>query len=282
MSQIEKISGVKVFGGWQNQYQHESSSLNCSMKFSVYLPPAYEQQQPVGVLYWLSGLTCTDENFVTKAGAQRIASELGIILVIPDTSPRGDEVPNDDAYDLGQGAGFYLNATQPPWDKHYHMYDYIVNELPSLIKTNFNVRDKAAIAGHSMGGHGALVIGLANQMHYTSVSAFAPIVNPCECDWGKKAFSHYLGDDQSAWQQYDACHLMQQQQGILTIPMLVDQGLADNFYESQKLTKPLEEMCKQVGYPAQFAYHEGYDHSYFFISSFIEQHLRFHHRYLTA
>ncbi|WP_416307821.1 S-formylglutathione hydrolase [Neptunicella sp. SCSIO 80796] len=280
MSQLEQTSSSKLFGGWQNQYQHQSSCLNCTMRFSVYLPPQAESGQRLPVLYWLSGLTCSDENFVTKAGAQCVAAELGIILVIPDTSPRGDEVPDDEAYDLGKGAGFYVNATQAPWDQHYHMYDYIVNELPALITAHFNVRDKAAIAGHSMGGHGALVIALANQQKYTSVSAFAPIVNPLNCAWGQKAFRHYLGDDQTQWQQYDACHLLQQQGGLLKMPMKVDQGLADNFLESQSLTRPLQAVCDKIQYQADFGYHPGYDHSYYFISSFIEAHLRFHYQYL--
>lgn len=280
MNQLEQLSSSKLFGGWQNQYQHQSSSLNCTMRFSVYLPPQAKTDQRLPVLYWLSGLTCTDENFVTKAGAQRVAAELGLVLVIPDTSPRGDDVADNDAYDLGKGAGFYLNATQPPWNSHYHMYDYIVTELPALIAANFNVRDKAAIAGHSMGGHGALVIALANQQKYTSVSAFAPIVNPMACPWGQKAFSHYLGEDKSQWQQYDACHLLQQQGGILKMPMKIDQGLADNFLDSQSLTRPLQALCDKTQYPADFGYHEDYDHSYFFISSFIEAHLRFHYQHL--
>jgi len=254
------------------------------MHFSVFIPPQKKADEKLPVLYWLSGLTCTDENFSTKAGAQRIAAELGIMLVMPDTSPRGEHVTDaaDAAYDLGLGAGFYINATQTPWTDHYHMYDYIVDELPALISREFKIKDKVAIAGHSMGGHGALIIALSNMKRYCSVSAFAPIVNPMECQWGQKAFSHYLGGNKQDWLAYDSCALMRQQGQFLHIPMLVDQGLDDNFYVSQKLTKPLEEVAKSINYQADFRYHSGYDHSYYFISSFIEDHLRFHARYLNT
>lgn len=284
MAPLKKISANKLFGGWQKRFLHQSASLNCAMHFSVYLPPQAEKNKALPVLYWLSGLTCTDENFVTKAGAQRVAAELGMILVMPDTSPRGEGVPDayDSAYDLGLGAGFYLNATQPPWDVHYQMYDYVVTELPALIKANFNISGKAAIAGHSMGGHGALIIALSNLQRYCSVSAFAPIVNPMDCPWGQKALGHYLGEDKTHWPLYDACSLMAELGGVLTLPMLVDQGLADDFLTTQKLTRPLEGVAKEVNYPATFRYHEGYDHSYFFISSFIEDHLRFHAKYLKC
>lgn len=282
-SSANEVSANRCFGGWQKRFSHQSSVLNCEMYFSVYLPPAAELDRPLPVVYWLSGLTCTDENFVTKAGAQRVASELGIMLVIPDTSPRGDAVPDadDQAYDLGLGAGFYVNATQAPWAEHYRMYDYIVDELPSLIQQQFQVQPKAAIAGHSMGGHGALMIALSNVKRFSSVSAFSPIVNPMDCPWGQKAFKHYLGDDKSEWQQYDSCELMRQQGQFLQLPMLIDQGLADDFYQHQKLAKPLEAIAQEINYPAEFRYHEGYDHSYFFISSFIEDHLRFHAKHLA-
>ncbi|ABG40348.1 Carboxylesterase [Paraglaciecola sp. T6c] len=282
-SSIIEVSANRCFGGWQKRFSHQSAVLNCEMHFSVYLPPAAELSKPLPVVYWLSGFTCTDENFVTKAGAQRVASELGIMLVIPDTSPRGDAVPDadDKAYDLGLGAGFYVNATQAPWAEHYRMYDYIVDELPVLIQQHFKVQPKAAIAGHSMGGHGALMIALSNVKRFSSVSAFSPIVNPMECPWGQKAFSHYLGDDKSEWQQYDSCELMRQQGQFLQLPMLIDQGLADDFYQSQKLAKPLETIAQEINYPAEFRYHNGYDHSYFFISSFIEDHLRFHAKHLA-
>lgn len=282
-SSANEVSANRCFGGWQKRFSHQSAVLNCEMYFSVYLPPAAELAKPLPVVYWLSGLTCTDENFVTKAGAQRVASELGIMLVIPDTSPRGDAVPDadDQAYDLGLGAGFYVNATQAPWAEHYRMYDYIVDELPSLVQQQFQVQPKAAIAGHSMGGHGALMIALSNVKRFSSVSAFSPIVNPVDCPWGQKAFKHYLGDDKSEWQQYDSCELMRQQGQFLQLPMLIDQGLADDFYQHQKLAKPLEAIAQEINYPAEFRYHEGYDHSYFFISSFIEDHLRFHAKHLA-
>lgn len=280
---ITQTAANRSFGGWQKRFNHHSSVLDCDMHFSVYMPPSASQDQPLPLVYWLSGLTCTDENFVTKAGAQRIAAELGIMLVVPDTSPRGEAVADaeDGAYDLGLGASFYVNATQAPWNSHYRMYEYIVDELPGVIRSNFNVLPKAGIAGHSMGGHGALMIALSNIKRYCSVSAFAPIVNPIDCPWGEKAFRHYLGDDQSEWLQYDSCALMRQQGQFLHVPMLVDQGLADDFYAEQKLTSPLEDVAKQINFVADFRYHEGYDHSYFFIASFIEDHLRFHAEHLA-
>ncbi|ALS99453.1 S-formylglutathione hydrolase [Lacimicrobium alkaliphilum] len=283
MTQLTEISAVKCFDGVQKRFEHDSQVLNCRMQFSVYLPPQAEKEQSLPVLYWLSGLTCSDENFSAKAGAQRVAAELGIILVIPDTSPRGDGVPgaDDGAYDLGLGAGFYVNATESPWQRHYQMYDYIAEELPGVIKQQFNI-SKSAISGHSMGGHGALVLALRNPGRFTSVSAFAPIVNPVDCPWGEKAFSAYLGENKQQWQQYDACHLLENKQADWHIPIKIDQGLADNFLESQRLTRPLEEVCEKTGVKAEFGYHPGYDHSYYFIASFIEQHLRFHAKHLKA
>jgi len=215
-----------------------------------------------------------------KACAQRIASELGIAIVAPDTSPRGDNVANDKAYDLGQGAGFYVNATENPWAAHYQMYDYIVDELPALIKAHFPVNDNWAISGHSMGGHGALMIGLRNSERFTSISAFSPIVNPVNVPWGQKAFTAYLGDDKSQWQAYDSCELMKQADSIK--PMLISQGLADNFLKEQLKPWVLEAVAKDKGFDVQINQHEGYDHSYYFIASFIEQHLRFHAQYLFA
>ncbi|MDX1399424.1 MAG: S-formylglutathione hydrolase, partial [Oceanospirillum sp.] len=204
MDHVENISRARSFGGWHKQYRHQSQVLNCEMRFAIYLPPQ-AASGPVPVLYWLSGLTCTDENFMQKAGAHRMAAELGIALVAPDTSPRGDDVANDEAYDLGQGAGFYLNATQQPWVKHYRMEDYVLEELPALIESVFPVTDKRAIAGHSMGGHGALTLALKNPERYTSVSAFSPIVNPTQVPWGEKAFTAYLGDNRDSWKAYDSC-----------------------------------------------------------------------------
>jgi S-formylglutathione hydrolase len=272
-----QLSEHKVFAGRQIKYQHHSDSVKGVMNFSVYLPPAAEKQK-VPVLYWLSGLTCTDENFSVKAGAQRVAAELGIALVIPDTSPRGDQVADDAAYDLGQGAGFYVNATQEPWAAHYQMYDYISRELPALVEAHLPVTKAKAISGHSMGGHGALVIALREAGAYRSVSAFSPICQPSECDWGKKAFTAYLGDDQRQWLQYDASFLLAQQQSSL--PMLIDQGEGDQFYPSQLRTESLMEANKRSQSGAQIRLQPGYDHSYFFISSFIEEHLRFHARHL--
>ncbi|KOO59062.1 S-formylglutathione hydrolase [Rheinheimera sp. KL1] len=274
-----QLSEHKLFAGRQIKYQHHSETVKGLMQFSVYLPPAAEKQK-VPVLYWLSGLTCTDENFSVKAGAQRVAAELGIALVIPDTSPRGDQVADDAAYDLGQGAGFYVNATQEPWAAHYQMYDYISRELPSLVEAHLPVTSAKAISGHSMGGHGALVIALREAGAYRSVSAFSPICQPSECDWGKKAFTAYLGSDQSQWLQYDASFLLAQQQSSL--PMLVDQGEGDQFYPSQLRTQSLIEANQRSQSAAQIRLQPGYDHSYFFISSFIEEHLHFHAKHLKA
>lgn len=275
---IENISVNKSFGGWHKQYSHNAKTLNCSMRFAIYLPPQASKENNVPVLYWLSGLTCTDENFMQKAGALRMAAELGIAIVAPDTSPRGDDVADDDGYDLGKGAGFYLNATEEPWKKHYQMYDYIVSELPKLIEANFPVLKKRAIAGHSMGGHGALTIALRNPELYTSVSAFSPIVNPMNCPWGEKAFTAYLGKDQSKWRQYDASELILETSNF--VPAMVDQGLSDSFLDEQLKTEVLEAAARKVNYPLQVRMHEGFDHSYYFISSFIDEHLRFHAKHL--
>jgi S-formylglutathione hydrolase len=274
-----QLSEHKLFAGRQIKYQHHSDSVKGVMHFSVYLPPAAERQK-VPVLYWLSGLTCTDENFSVKAGAQRVAAELGIALVIPDTSPRGEKVADDAAYDLGQGAGFYVNATQEPWAEHYQMYDYISRELPALVEAHLPVTSVKAISGHSMGGHGALVIALREQGAYRSVSAFSPICQPTECDWGRKALTAYLGSDQSQWLQYDASFLLAQRQS--TLPMLIDQGEADQFYPSQLRTQSLIEANQRSQSAAQIRLQPGYDHSYFFISSFIEEHLRFHARHMKS
>nr|WP_206539943.1 S-formylglutathione hydrolase [Rheinheimera mesophila] len=274
-----QLSEHKLFAGRQIKYQHHSESVKGVMQFSVYLPPAAEKQK-VPVLYWLSGLTCTDENFSVKAGAQRVAAELGIALVIPDTSPRGEGVADDAAYDLGQGASFYLNATQEPWAAHYQMYDYISRELPAVVQAHLPVTAAKSISGHSMGGHGALVIALREQGAYRSVSAFSPICQPTECDWGKKAFTAYLGSEQNQWLQYDASFLLAQRQSSL--PMLVDQGEADQFYPSQLRTEALIEANQRSQSGAQIRLQPGYDHSYFFISSFIEEHLRFHARHLKG
>mgnify|MGYP003650894805 FL=1 len=277
---IESISSTKAFGGWHKQYSHQSSTLNCTMRFAIYLPPQAESQK-VPVLYWLSGLTCTDENFMQKAGAQRIAAELGMAIVAPDTSPRGEGVADetDGAYDFGLGAGFYLNATKPPFSQHYQMYDYVVNELPALIEAHFPVTEQRSISGHSMGGHGALTIGLKNPHRYNSLSAFSPICHPMDCPWGIKAFRGYLGDDQQQWQQYDSCELMANSQQF--VPTLVDQGSNDNFLDEQLKPQALVQVAKDKGYPLELRMQPGYDHSYYFIATFIEDHLRFHAKHLA-
>jgi S-formylglutathione hydrolase len=282
---IEQVSSQRVFAGKHKQFKHFSKSLNCDMRFAIFLPPQVAKGQDVPVLYWLSGLTCTDENFMQKAGAFRKAAELGIAIVAPDTSPRGEGVADDEngAYDLGLGAGFYLNATEKPWADHYRMYDYVVEELPALIEANFPVSQKRAISGHSMGGHGALTISLRNHERYTSASAFSPICHPTECPWGQKAFSAYLGSDQSRWQQYDASLLMGQVfESKQQVPTLVDQGSADNFLAEQLKPEALEMAAQLTNYPLQLNMQEGYDHSYFFIATFIEQHLEFHAQHLIS
>ncbi|WP_415845363.1 S-formylglutathione hydrolase [Stutzerimonas zhaodongensis] len=279
---LENISCQKSFGGWHKRYRHRSTSLNCDMVFAVYLPPQAEGGEKLPVLYWLSGLTCTDENFMQKAGAHRLAAELGLIIVAPDTSPRGADVPDDPdkAYDFGLGAGFYLNATQQPWSRHYRMYDYVVSELPELIEANFPVSDKRGISGHSMGGHGALVCALKNPGRYQSVSAFAPIANPVDCPWGEKAFTGYLGTDRSRWREWDACSLIGKAQEKL--PILVDQGDRDDFMANQLKPGALESAAKAAEHPLTLRIQPGYDHSYYFISSFIDDHLRHHARALKA
>ncbi len=277
---LENISSNRCFGGWHKQYLHDSAVLACRMRFAIYLPPQAAQGDKVPVLYWLSGLTCTDENFMQKAGAQRIAAELGIAIVAPDTSPRGEEVADDPAYDLGQGAGFYLNATQAPWNRHYRMYDYVSRELPALIEAHFPVSPRRAIAGHSMGGHGALVCALKRPQDYVSVSAFSPIANPVTVPWGQKAFAAYLGEDRQQWLEWDACHLLGQVPQIP--PLRVDIGLADAFLENQLKPDALEAAARSAGHALQLHRHQGYDHSYYFIASLIEAQLRFHAEHLLG
>ncbi|KNC90245.1 S-formylglutathione hydrolase [Trabulsiella odontotermitis] len=276
---MEMLEEHRCFDGWQQRWRHDSTTLNCPMTFSIFLPPARETTPPP-VLYWLSGLTCNDENFTTKAGAQRVAAELGIVLVMADTSPRGDSVADDDGYDLGKGAGFYLNARQAPWASHYRMYDYIRDELPALIQSQFKVSDRCAISGHSMGGHGALIMALKNPGKYTSVSAFSPIVNPCRVPWGKKAFTAYLGEDEQRWQEWDSCQLMLASNSNDAIPTLIDQGDNDQFLADQLQPAVLAEAARQKAWPLTLRIQPGYDHSYYFIASFIEDHLRFHAAHL--
>jgi len=276
---LELIASQRAFGGWHKRYRHRSDATGTEMTFAIYLPPQTAHGAKVPVLYWLSGLTCTDENFSTKAGAQRVAAELGLALVMPDTSPRGDDVADDAAYDLGQGASFYVNATQAPWQAHYRMYDYVVEELPALIEAHFPVTAVRAISGHSMGGHGALMVALRNPGRYRSMSAFSPIVNPSEVPWGQKAFGHYLGDDRTAWVEYDSCRLMENTGEML--PLLIDQGEQDSFLPEQLQPHVLQEVAKRRGWPLTLRMQPGYDHSYFFVASFIEDHLRFHAAHLA-
>jgi len=271
---MQRIEQHACFGGTQEVWQHRAETLGCDMRVGVYLPPQAAHGAKLPVLYWLSGLTCNEQNFITKAGAQRYAAEHGVILVTPDTSPRGDEVADAEGYDLGKGAGFYLNATQPPWAQHYRMYDYIVEELPRLIEAQFPASDARAISGHSMGGHGALVIGLRNPSRYRSISAFSPIVAPSQVPWGEKAFSNYLGDDREAWQDYDATALIAN--ACARTPLLVDQGSADEFLEIQLRPQLLKAAAEAAGHPLELRLQPGYDHSYYFIASFIGEHIAWH------
>ncbi|KTB63696.1 S-formylglutathione hydrolase [Pseudomonas viridiflava ICMP 13104] len=279
---LENISCQKSFGGWHKRYKHHSTVLGCDMVFAVYLPPQAEQGGKLPVLYWLSGLTCTDENFMQKAAAHRLAAELGIIIVAPDTSPRGADVADDPdgAWDFGQGAGFYLNATEAPYARHYQMHDYVVKELPALIEAHFPASQARSISGHSMGGHGALVCALRNPGRYRSVSAFSPISNPIDCPWGQKAFSRYLGEDRSRWREWDASVLMSEVAEKL--PTLVDQGDRDDFLVNQLKPEALVQAAKAAHYPLTLRMQPGYDHSYFFIASFIEDHLRHHAQALNS
>jgi S-formylglutathione hydrolase len=273
---MEILSTNRSFGGEVQRVRHASASCDCDMTFGIFLPPQADER-PVAVLYWLSGLTCTDENFMQKAGAQRMAAELGIAIVCPDTSPRGTDLPGEhDSYDFGSGAGFYVNATQAPWDRHYHMYDYVTRELPELVESHFPVTDVRGISGHSMGGHGALVCALRNPGRYRSVSAFAPICHPTQCGWGQKAFGAYLGEDREKWAHYDACLLIAGAQEKL--PLLVDQGTDDDFLGDQLNPGALEQACTANHHPLTLRMQPGYDHSYFFIATFIEDHLRHHAR----
>lgn len=277
---LKNVSQNKVFGGWHKQYTHYSHTLGCVMRFALFLPPQANVSSPAPVLYWLSGLTCSDENFMQKAGAFRQAAALGIAIVAMDTSPRGDDVADDSEYDLGQGAGFYLNATQAPWARHYRMYDYVTDELPTLIEQNFPVSAVKSIAGHSMGGHGALTIGLKNTKQYCSISAFSPITNPMQCPWGQKAFRAYLGQERASWKPYDASELIKHSEAQL--PILIDQGDADGFMHEQLKPDALALAAKDYRGAFTLRMQPGYDHSYFFIASFIDEHLAFHAKHLMG
>ena len=286
---LEKISENISFGGQQMRFRHQSIVLDCEMTFSIYIPTKATNTK-VPVIYWLSGLTCTDENFVIKAGSQKYAEEHGIAIVCSDTSPRGDKIPDDPdaSYDLGLGAGFYLNATKKPWADHYHMYDYLLEELPALINKNFQIDgNKMSISGHSMGGHGALTIALKNPDLYSSVSAFSPICSPINCPWGKKALSNYIGGNSQVnfdeWANHDVVELVKKSSIVTknSMPVLIDQGNADNFLKEQLKTQLLIDAAQKEKFPMNIRYQEGYDHSYFFIASFIEEHIRFHSKYLN-
>jgi S-formylglutathione hydrolase len=272
---IKLVSRNRSFGGWQSVYRHYSAVLNCEMNFGVYLPPQAETQS-CPVLYWLSGLTCTEQNFISKAGFQQFAAQHGLIVVAPDTSPRGCNLPGEeDSWDLGTGAGFYINATQMPWAKHYRMYDYVVLELPQVISANFPIlADIRGIFGHSMGGYGALTIALKNPGMFKSVSAFSPIVTPTQVPWGQKAFQTYLGKNQSDWLAYDPMHLVQSAQERL--PILIDQGDADQFLGEQLQPDVFAQLCADINYPLTLRKQPGYDHSYYFIASFIGDHFAHH------
>jgi S-formylglutathione hydrolase len=270
------VSQSRCFGGRQVVYRHASSETGTEMRFSVYLPPAAEAGK-VPVVWFLSGLTCTEDNFTVKAGAQRVASELGLMVIAPDTSPRGEGVPDDPdgAYDFGLGAGFYVDATQAPWARNYRMRSYIERELPALVAAELPADlDRQGIMGHSMGGHGALTIALRNPGRFRAVSAFAPIASPMNCPWGEKALSGYLGPDRASWREYDATALIED--GARLPDLLVDQGDADPFLETQLKPELLEKACAAAGIPLTLRRDAGYDHSYFFIATFIEDHLRWH------
>jgi S-formylglutathione hydrolase len=273
---LETVSTTRSFGGTQGVYRHASRETGTDMTFAVYLPP--QAQAPgakLPVLWYLSGLTCTHANVMEKGGYQRVCAELGLILVAPDSSPRGDGVPDDPAYDFGQGAGFYVDATQAPFATNYRMYSYITSELPKLVEQHFPIDPaRQGITGHSMGGHGALTLALRNPDRYRSVSAFAPIVAPSQVPWGEKALGGYLGADRSAWRRHDAVALIDE--GARFAEILVDQGGSDGFLERELRPELLEAACSAAGIPLTLRMQEGYDHSYYFVATFIEDHLRWH------
>ena len=270
---MQRLEHRACFGGWQDVVRHHSDTLDCDMNVGVYLPPQ-AATRPCPVLYWLSGLTCTEQNAITKAGMQRYAAEHGLIVVTPDTSPRGEGVADADGYDLGLGAGFYVDATQAPWAAHYRMHDYVARELPDWIEANFPASDARSLSGHSMGGHGALVLALRHPGRYRSVSAFAPIVAPTQVPWGRKALRAYLGDDESAWREWDTCALIEH--AAERLPLLVDQGEADEFLATQLRPDLLQAACSAAHHPLTLRLQRGYDHSYYFIASFIGEHIAWH------
>ena len=283
MTDVTTIAENRCFEGTQGVYSHESAACNGAMRFAVFQPPHALAGEKVPVVTYLSGLTCTEENFTVKAGAQRIAAELGLMVVAPDTSPRGQDLPGEDeSYDFGAGAGFYLDATQEPWSKAYNMYSYVTDELPGVLAQAFPQADlgRQGIFGHSMGGHGALTIHLKNPETYRTVSAFSPICAPMRCPWGEKAFGAYLGDDREAWRAYDASELVRKHPSAATL--LIDQGAADNFLEEQLKPDLLVEACEAAGQHFELRMQPGYDHSYYFIQTFMADHLRHHAEILAG
>ena len=280
---MDLISDIKCFGGRQKRYKHHSIFTKCDMHFSIFLPSEAEISR-VPVLYWLPGQACTDEDFIQKSGAQRFAAQHGIAIVATDTSPRGSNVPDapTDDRNLGLGAGFYLTATQAPWSMHYHMYEYVFNELPALIRSNFRIdMVRQSIFGHAMGGHGAMTIALKNPKSYCSVSAFAPICSPIDSTWGQKALKNYLGDNMAEWEKYDTCKLIEKASDK-KFELLIDQGLADGYLLEQLKPGLLKEVCTKNGYPLRLRFQGGYDHSYHFISTFIGEHIAFHANHLKG
>ena len=278
---MEQVSNSMCFGGSQGVYSHASAATGTPMTFQVFVPE-HTPGDRLPVLWWLSGLTCTHENAMIKCHYHRACAEHGIALVGPDTSPRGEDVPDDEAYDFGKGAGFYVDATQDPWAQHFQMRSYVEQELPELLAAEFPMLDlsRQGISGHSMGGHGALTVSLRNPGRFRSTSAFAPIVSPINCPWGQKALGGYLGLDKVKWREYDACALIED--GARIPELLVDQGRADNFLDEQLKTHLLDEACRAADMPATIRLHEGYDHSYFFVSSFIDEHIAWHAERLKA
>ncbi|WP_156840188.1 S-formylglutathione hydrolase [Novosphingobium aquimarinum] len=277
---METVSTNRSHGGAQGVYKHDSRETGTEMTFSVFVPD-HAPGSKLPVLWYLSGLTCTHANVTEKGEYRAACAEHGVIFVAPDTSPRGDDVPDDEGYDFGKGAGFYVDATEEPWAKHYRMRSYIESELPALIAAEFPVdMDRQGITGHSMGGHGALTIGLRNSGRFRSVSAFSPIVSPLNCPWGDKALGGYLGQDRSTWREYDACALIED--GARVPDLLVDQGTADGFLEDQLKTHLLRDACDKAGQPATIRMQEGYDHSYFFISTYLGEHVGWHAARLKA
>jgi len=278
---LNQVSASRCYGGTLSVFEHASSACQCPMRFAVFMPP-HAATEPVPVLWYMSGLTCTWENVMSKAGLQRTASELGLAVIAPDTSPRGEGVPDDPSYDLGQGAGFYLNATQAPWAQHFHMDRYVTEELPHLVGRELPGLDmsRQGITGHSMGGHGALTLHLKHPDVYRSASAFAPIVAPSQVPWGQKAFTAYLGDDRDRWREYDACELVQRRPS--TAHLLIDQGDADQFLARELQPERFVAAAQGAGQKVTLRLQEGYDHSYYFVTTFIDDHLRWHALALQA